>query len=114
MESALVKALRVALARAPPEQQQRLKIGLEVGNHITPQLLANIGYPVAPAAGQLGVGAGTGLAFGQTMCGFDILRADGQSYVCDVNGWASVKDSVKFWEDAAEMLRHHVVGQQQS
>ena len=46
-------------------------------------------------------------AFGQTMCGFDILRSNGGSYICDVNGWASVKDSPKFWDDAARLLRSY-------
>ena len=49
------------------------------------------------------------LAFGQTMCGFDILRSGGNSFVCDVNGWASVKDSHKFWDDAANLLRQCVL-----
>ena len=43
-------------------------------------------------------------------CGFDILRSNGGSYICDVNGWASVKDSPKFWDDAANLLRQYVLG----
>ena len=44
------------------------------------------------------------LSLQQTVCGFDLLRANGKSLVCDVNGFSFVKNSKKYYDDCAKIL----------
>ena len=45
------------------------------------------------------------LKFKQNICGFDILRCEGNSYVCDVNGFSFVKGNKKYYEDCSILIR---------
>ena len=49
------------------------------------------------------------LKFKQNICGFDILRCQGNSYVCDVNGFSFVKGNQKYYKDCSNFLRKYIL-----
>mmetsp|Transcript_1652 Transcript_1652/g.5786 ORF Transcript_1652/g.5786 Transcript_1652/m.5786 type:complete len:1264 (+) Transcript_1652:193-3984(+) len=70
-------------------------------------------YPVLLSPYEKEIARKVQLAFGQFVCGFDILRSADKKevYVCDVNGWSLVKNSPKCWDDCAHLLRLMIFGQ---
>ncbi|KAK3786902.1 hypothetical protein RRG08_017499 [Elysia crispata] len=63
-----------------------------------------IRYPVLLSNGEKMIARNVCKVFKQNVCGFDLLRASGKHFVCDVNGFSFVKTSSKYYDDCAKIL----------
>ncbi|KRX50941.1 Inositol hexakisphosphate and diphosphoinositol-pentakisphosphate kinase 2 [Trichinella murrelli] len=68
-----------------------------------------IRYPVILSSREKLIARKIVWAFRQTVCGFDLLRANGRSYVCDVNGFSFVKTSTRYYDDSALILGNMIL-----
>ncbi|CAG5124697.1 unnamed protein product, partial [Candidula unifasciata] len=63
-----------------------------------------IRYPVLLTSREKMIARTICKVFKQNVCGFDLLRANGRYYVCDINGFSFVKTSSKYYDDCAKIL----------
>lgn len=68
-----------------------------------------IRYPVILSNAEKLISRKVCIAFKQAVCGFDLLRANGKSFVCDVNGFSFVKNSNKYYDDSAKILGNMIL-----
>lgn len=66
-------------------------------------------YPVNLTAQEKILARKVVLWFGQNICGFDLLRSKGKSYVCDVNGWSFVKGNSNYYRDCSWILKRMIL-----
>ena len=63
-----------------------------------------IRYPIILTAREKVIAKRVCETFKQQVCGFDLLRANSSSFVCDVNGFSFVKSSKKYYDDCGYIV----------
>lgn len=65
-------------------------------------------YPVNLTSWEKEIARRVSLEFKQGICGFDMLRSGGKTYVCDVNGFSFVKSSDNYYVDCAYKIKRMI------
>ena len=68
-----------------------------------------IRYPIIMSSEEKVIARTISYIFKQGVCGFDLLRSNGKSYVCDVNGWSFVKGNETYYSDCTMELRRIIL-----
>lgn len=62
-------------------------------------------YPILLSTEEKTIASKVSRTFQSFIIGFDILRTNGKSYVCDINGFSFVKNTPNYYTDCAHLLK---------
>jgi inositol-hexakisphosphate/diphosphoinositol-pentakisphosphate 1-kinase len=68
-----------------------------------------IRYMSSPSRGESEIAKQIANGFGQRVCGFDLIRAGGKSYVISVHGFSYVKDNDDYYDRCAKILKDEFI-----
>ncbi|CAJ1946909.1 unnamed protein product [Sphenostylis stenocarpa] len=96
LEQKTVLGLATALVCGSAEWECKHLMVVIIEKELTCTITKQVRYPVLLSPAEKEMAREVCIAFSQAVCGFDLLRSEGRSYVCDVNG---------YYDDSACVLR---------